>query len=62
MIITVNMKCPDALYYACKDAAPDKETAKELEDIISSQWMACGEYLSVRFDTEAGTAEVIKRT
>ena len=63
MIVVVTMKTPDALDYACQVAAEfDGVGVEDGEDacsIITDKWMEYGEYLRVRFDTGAGTAEVI---
>ena len=74
MKFKIMMKDPDAPYDAVRDAAaesmPEGLSESEREILIESRaeelgsflrrWMRYGEYLSVEFDTEAGTAVVLE--
>lgn len=76
MKIRVTLKDPDTMPDAVQDAVkrlpkPDgltdrewaivrEERGSEANEHISSKWMDYGEYLTVEFDTEAGTATVIE--
>jgi hypothetical protein len=76
MKFTVTMKDPDALYESAKDAAEayaqsieglgddEREALRELRleklTDFASEYMRYGEYIDVEFDTEAGTATVLK--
>lgn len=62
MKLRVTFKTPDALEYALKDAA---EGTSE-EDIIAmehltSRFVQYGEYVTIKFDTESGTATVLPK-
>ncbi len=75
MKIVVSFKTPDALEYAIKehleaeqvaddDGMPDPENGHddmfdELKEKLS-EWVEYGECVSIEFDTEAGTATVLK--
>jgi hypothetical protein len=76
MKITVNIKDPDAFSEAVDEAVlkslkdggldPDEKAAlREIrEDKASNfmgRWVDGGEYVTLEFDTEAGTAIVVKR-
>lgn len=74
MKIKINMKNPDCVYDAIREAA-EESAAKvngisarekvELTDArerelskLLSKWITYGEYIEVEFDTDAGTARV----
>ena len=76
MKFTVTMKDPDTLWDSVNDAAKmyaagqegldedEREAvaerrAEKLRD-FASEWFTYGEYVSVEFDTDAGTATVLK--
>jgi hypothetical protein len=75
--IKVTLKDPDTMQDAVRDAVTRdvkalglsaRESALLIEDRtenesteITHRWMEYGEYLSVEFDTEAGTATVVER-
>jgi len=75
--IKVTLKDPDTMRDAVRDSVTkdvkalglsDRESKLLIDDRtetesaeISDRWMEYGEYLSVEFDTEAGTATVIER-
>lgn len=76
MKFQITMKDPDTLHDACDRAAKDdvaklglaadeaemlvKKRAEKLRD-FAGRWMEFGEYITVEFDTEAGTAVVVPR-
>lgn len=76
MKFQVTMKDPDALHDACDDAAKEdvaklgleadeaemlvENRAKKLRD-FAGRWMRFDEYITVEFDTEAGTAVVVPK-
>jgi hypothetical protein len=77
MIIHLTMKTPNALDYACQEAAEaeaerlhgsDNATAEDaIEDIrmnlhdYCAKWFEYGEYVRLEIDTEQGTCVVIPR-
>lgn len=77
MKFTITFKSPDAVYDSIYAAASESVEGMDFEDpdeeldIVSMReakltefvkpWIEYGEYLTVEFDTEAGTAEVVKR-
>lgn len=60
MIIEVTMKTPDALEMAVQGIDDEEQQQDEAREALS-KWFRWGEYVDLRFDTEAGTAEVIKQ-
>jgi hypothetical protein len=69
MIVRIVMKTPDVLFDECNNEAGKitpqrdarKEIANEAYEYICNKWMRYGEYLTVEFDTEKGTAMVIQQ-
>lgn len=65
MIISVTMKTPDALDTALDDFGFNNDEAsqevKEITRIFLGQWFEYGEYVTIDFDTVAGTATVRKK-
>lgn len=75
MKIRVTLKDPDTMHDAVDDAVgkmppPDgveseewdrirESRAEKVKEAISAKWMEYSEYLTVEFDTDAGTATVI---
>lgn len=74
MIVRVTLKAPDCLYEGVRRAIQKQlglvggdhdervsiaEWHERLEEQISIKWMRSGEYLTVDFDIEAGTATVV---
>lgn len=51
-------KTPDVLYYALQDVGADE---REEAKAFAGQWVEYGECVDVEFDTEDGTATVLKR-
>ncbi len=78
MKVRATFKDPDTMPDACQEAAkrlakPDGVTAdewveiqesraEEAQDAISDKWMEWSEYITVEFDTDAGTATVIPKS
>ena len=77
MKFRVTMKDPDGAYDSIQDEAkkmvaaiegiteaerePIQESRTDMLRDFAGRWMEYGEYLTVEFDTEAGTATVIER-
>jgi hypothetical protein len=59
MIVTVTFKTPDAVSDALGTADLCDVERDQAEKAIS-KWVEYGEYISVRFDTDKGTATVLK--
>lgn len=74
MKVTITFKDPDGVYECVRDAVqeslPDGLDEGEQGDLLESrteatfeklkQWLRWKEYVTVEFDTEAGTATVVK--
>ncbi len=74
MKVKITFKDPDGVYECVRDAVqeslPDGLDAGEQEELLESrteatfeklkQWLRWNEYVTVEFDTEAGTAVVVK--
>ena len=58
MKFTVTMKSPDSLHDALQDIEDEDEREKAGE--FARQFMEYGEYITIQFDTEEGTAKVVK--
>lgn len=57
MKIVITFKCPDAVPCALFGVSEiNKETVEE----SISKWIKYGEYIKVEFDTDAGTATVLR--
>lgn len=52
------MKSPDSLHDALQDIEDEDEREKAGE--FARQFMEYGEYITIQFDTEEGTAKVVK--
>lgn len=75
MKFRVQFKDPDVVHDAAREAAeagmPEGLSEKEKEQLIdgrtekltdfASTWVKYGEYITVEFDTDAGTATVVKQ-
>jgi len=77
MKFRVTMKDPEGAYDSIQDEAkkmvaaiegitederePIEESRADMLKAFASRWMTYGEYITVEFDTEAGTATVIER-
>lgn len=60
MKFRVYMKDPDGVYESIADASDrDEQTRKNLSEFIK-RWCMCGEYITIEFDTDAGTATVVE--
>lgn len=59
MKFVCTFKTPDALFYALRDIEDEGE--REEAGAFAAQWVDYGEYVYIEFDTEAGTAAVVKR-
>lgn len=74
MKFTITFKDPDGVYDSLRDAArqavPEGLDDEEREDLIATRreklteaiepWVQYDEYISIEFDTEAGTATVLR--
>lgn len=61
MKFTVFFKTPDAAYYAMKDVRADgAEADVEAAEALMEKFIEYGENISVEFDTDTGTATVVK--
>lgn len=66
MKFQVNFKTPDALHCALKDIEDDPYNPEMREQCVfemtqvAEQYIEYGECLTVEFDTDAGTATVLK--
>ena len=60
MKVEVTYKTPDAVYYACKDAADDKEEAVALEQEVT-EILGSGEYVTLIVDTDTREITIKKR-
>jgi hypothetical protein len=68
MIIRITLKDPDGVYESIKDAcnfsstASEKAIDKKLNQVYSSlkTWIWLEEYITIEFDTDKGTATVLK--
>jgi len=69
MIIRVTFKDPDAVYDALYEVAKEQCENKdgihskigELDEQLS-KWIELSEYITIEFDTEAGTATVVPKS
>jgi hypothetical protein len=53
----ISFKTPDVVDYAVEDCVDEED--KEFLTEFLSQWIKDGEYVSLEFDTEKGTAVVL---
>lgn len=60
MKVEVTYKTPDAVYYACKDAADDKDEASALEQEVT-EILGSGEYVTLIVDTDTREITIKKR-
>ena len=60
MKVEVTYKTPDAVYYACKDAADDKDEAFALEQEVT-EILGSGEYVTLIVDTDTREITIKKR-
>lgn len=76
MKIKVTLKDPDGVYESVRQSVKDSmvdlplsgreheavlETRTEGAEEALRRWVDCGEYVTIEFDTEAGTATVLER-
>ena len=64
MIVKIEMKTPDALDYAIKEAigfefSSDDDQYQELYEKLSKKFFKYGEYCEIEVDTETMKAEVV---
>ncbi len=63
MKVRCTFKHPDALYSAAKNVGLEFDTPEhEAFEELAYKFIEYGEYLTVEFDTEAGTCVVIPRS
>ena len=58
MKFTVSFKTPDATAYALADI--EEDDARQVAQAVVDKYVRYNEYISVEFDTELGTATVLK--
>lgn len=71
MKFAITFKSPDAFDYAITEAVKEYEKSRELTEEqfdeadeylreFASKWVEWSEYITIEFDTELGTATVVK--
>ena len=63
MKLKVTFKSPDALDCALTDARYNGATMEDLDAVtqLTSRFLQYGEYVTIEFDTESGTATVLPK-